>query len=62
MITQNLWDVAKAVLRGGFIAIQSYFKKQEKHKKRQPNFTLKTTGKRRTKRKERNHKDLSRNK
>ena len=49
MITQNLWDVAKAVLRGGFIAIQSYFKKQEKHKKRQPNFTLKTTGKRRTK-------------
>ena len=29
--TQNLWDAAKAVLRGKFIAIQSYFKKQEKH-------------------------------
>ena len=30
MTTQNLWDAAKAVLRGKFIAIQSYFKKQEK--------------------------------
>ena len=30
-ITQNLWDAAKAVLRGKFIAIQSYLKKQEKH-------------------------------
>ena len=29
--TQNLWDAEKAVLRGKFIAIQSYFKKQEKH-------------------------------
>ena len=29
--TQNLWDTAKAVLKGKFIAIQSYFKKQEKH-------------------------------
>ena len=28
--TQNLWDAAKAVLRGRFIAIQSYPKKQEK--------------------------------
>ena len=27
--TQNLWDAAKAVLRGKFIAIQSYLKKQE---------------------------------
>ena len=31
MTTQNLWDPAKAVLRGQFIAIQSYLKKQEKH-------------------------------
>ena len=31
MTTQNLWDAAKAVLRGKFIAIQSYPKKQEKH-------------------------------
>ena len=28
MMTQNLWDAAKAVLRGKFIAIQSYLKKQ----------------------------------
>ena len=27
---QNLWDAAKAVLRGKFIAIQAYLKKQEK--------------------------------
>ena len=27
--TQNLWDTAKAVLRGKFIAIQAYLKKQE---------------------------------
>ena len=30
--TQNLWDAAKTVLRGKFIAIQSYVKKQEKHR------------------------------
>ena len=30
MTTQNLWDSAKAILRGKFIAIQSYLKKQEK--------------------------------
>ena len=28
--TQNLWDAAKAVLKGKFIVIQSYLKKQEK--------------------------------
>ena len=27
--TQNLWDTVKAVLRGRFIAIQAYLKKQE---------------------------------
>ena len=27
--TQNLWDTAKAVLRGKFIAIQAYLKKKE---------------------------------
>ena len=48
MTTQNLWDKAKAVLRGKFITTQSYLKKQETSK-RQPNFTPKTTGKRRTK-------------
>ena len=31
MTTQNLWDAAKAVLRGKFIALQSYLKKQDKH-------------------------------
>ena len=30
MTTQNLWDAAKAVPRGKFIAIQSYLKKQGK--------------------------------
>ena len=30
--TQNLWDTVKAVLRGKFIAIQTYCKKQEKVK------------------------------
>ena len=28
--TQNLWDTIKAMLRGKFIAIQAYLKKQEK--------------------------------
>ena len=30
MTTQNLWDAAKAILRGKFIAIQSYLNKLEK--------------------------------
>ena len=29
---QNLWDAAKAVLRGKFMAINAYIKKQEKSK------------------------------
>ena len=28
-MVQNLWDTAKAVLRGKFIKIQAYLKKQE---------------------------------
>ena len=31
--TLNLWDTIKAVLRGKFIAIQAYLKKQEKSNK-----------------------------
>ena len=30
MMTQGLWDAAKAVLREKFIAIPSYLKKQER--------------------------------
>ena len=29
--TPNLWDSVKAVLRGRFIAIQTYLKKQDKN-------------------------------
>ena len=32
MTTQNQWDAAKAVLGGKFMAVQSYLKKQEKHR------------------------------
>ena len=32
MTTQNLWDAAKAILRGKIIANQFYPKKQEKHR------------------------------
>ena len=28
--SQNLWDTVKAVLRGRFVAMQAYLKKQEK--------------------------------
>ena len=38
MITQNLWHVVKVVTRGKFIAVQSYLKKQDKH--RVDNLTL----------------------
>ena len=38
---QNLGDAAKAVLRGKFIAIQSYFKKQEKSQINNPTLHLK---------------------
>ena len=45
--TQNLWDSVKAVLRGRFIAIQAYLKKQEKKSNRKTNFTPKATKKKR---------------
>ena len=38
MTTQNLWGAAKAVLRGKFIAVQSYLKKQENRQR--DNLTL----------------------
>ena len=45
MTIQNLWDAAKAVLRGKFIAIQSYFNKQEKHQIDNLTLHLKQLGK-----------------
>ena len=46
---QNLWDAAKAVLRGKFIATQAYLKKQEKSQiNKQTNLTPKGTRERRT--------------
>ena len=41
--TQNLWDSVKTMLRGRFIAIQVYLKKQEKNQMN--NFTPKATSK-----------------
>ena len=38
--TQNLCDTVKAVLRGRFIAIQAYLKKQEKNQINQVNLAL----------------------
>ena len=57
---QNLWDEAKAVLRGKFTATEAYLSKQKNLK--QPDFILKATRERKTdktqsQRKERNHKD-----
>ena len=65
MSSQNLWDTAKAVLRGKFIAIQSYLKKQEKHQIDNLTLHLKQLEKEEPKKnqqKERNNKDQSRNK
>ena len=38
---QNLWDAAKAILRGKFRAIQTFFKKQEKSQINNLNYHLK---------------------
>ena len=47
MKTQKLkaWDAAKAVLRGKFIEIQSYLRKQEKHRIDNLTLHLKQRGK-----------------
>ena len=45
--TQNLWDSVKAVLRGRFIAIQAYLKKQEKNQINNLTLHLKQLEKRR---------------
>ena len=46
---QNLWDATKAVLRGKFIAIQAYLKKQEKSQINNLTLHLKELQKERTK-------------
>ena len=58
MMTQNLWDTVKAVLRSKFIAIQSYLKKQEKSQINNQAIHLNQTGKEQKKsyQKERIHK------
>ena len=45
MTTSNLWYLVKAVLRGRFIAIQAYLKKQEKHQINNLSLHLKQTEK-----------------
>ena len=58
---QNLWDSAKAVIRGKFTAIQAYFRKQENLK--QPKETRKKKNKQNPKLVEgKKYKDQSRNK
>ena len=66
IMNQNLWDAARAFLRGKFIAIQSYLKKQEKHEIDNLTLHLKQLEKEEQKnpqdqQKERNYKDPSRN-
>ena len=66
-MTQNLQDAAKAVLRGNFIAIQSYLRKQEKSQINNLTLHLKELEKEEQKnpqnqQKEENHKDQIRNK
>ena len=63
--TQNLWDSVKAVLRGRFIAIQAYLKKQEKNQINKLTLYLKQLEKEEEpqgQQKERNHKNQGINK
>ena len=66
MTAQNLWDAAKAVLRGKFIAIQSYLKKQDTSQINNLTLHLKQLEKEEQKApklaEERNHKDQIRSK
>ena len=57
MMTQNLWDAAKAVLKGKLIAKQSYLKKQEKSQINNLNLHLKELDK--DTRKKENYKPIS---
>ena len=65
MMNQNAWDAVKAALRGKFIAIQSYFKRQEKSQINNLTLQLKQLEKEKQKpsqKKEQNPKDQIRNK
>ena len=44
--TQNLWDSAKAVIRGKYIAIQAFLKKEERSQIHNLTLCLKGAGKR----------------
>ena len=46
IIVQNLWDTAKAVLRGKYITIQASLKKLERNSNTQANIAPKETGER----------------
>ena len=65
-MTQNLWDAANTVLRGKFIAVQSYLKKQETSQINNLTLHLKQLEKEEQKNlksaEERNQKDQIRNK
>ena len=58
--TQNPWDAAKAALRGKFIAIQSYLKKQQKHQIANLTLHLKQLEKEGKKKQKQNHKLVER--
>ena len=67
MTVQNLWYTAKAVLRGEFVDIQPYLKKQEKHRIDSLTLHIKQLEKEEKKnlqsqQKEGDHKNQSRNK
>ena len=57
---QNLWDTAKAILRGKFITIQAHHRKLEKAQINKLTLHLKQLEREQT-RPKRNHKDQSRN-
>ena len=62
---QNLWDTAKAVLRGKYVTIQASLKKLEKNSNTQTNLAPQGTGERTanktyTKQKKRDNKESSR--
>ena len=52
--TQNLWDAAKAVLRGKFIAVPSFLQKQEKRQIDNLTFHLKQLEKEQQQQKKKN--------